>query len=112
MSDDTTTNLPSQQDIEKDISDYLSKKYGDRVKIVGFHAQPELEIESILPSEEPGEKKLSYIDFNIKPEELCAYLDEYVVRQDEAKAILATKICTHFNRIKNSINNPLHAKRT
>ena len=112
MSDDTTTNLPSQQDIEKDISDYLSKKYGDRVKIVGFHAQPELEIDSTLPAEESGEKKLSYIDFNIKPEELCHYLDEYVIRQEEAKAILSTKICTHFNRIKNSINNPLQAKRT
>ena len=112
MSDDTKTNLPSQQDIEKDISDYLSKKYGDRVKIVGFHAQPELKIDSFVPAEEPSKNKISYIDFNIKPEELCAYLDEYVVRQDEAKAILSTKICTHFNRIKNSINNPLHAKRT
>lgn len=112
MNDDSMTNLPSQQDIEKDISDYLSKKYGDRVKIVGFHAQPELEIDAVVPGEEPGEKKISYIDFNIKPEELCAYLDEYVVRQDEAKAILSTKICTHFNRIKNSIDNPLQAKRT
>ena len=49
MSEDTE-NLPSQQDIEKDISDYLSKKYGDRVKIVGFHAQPELEIDSTVPA--------------------------------------------------------------
>jgi endopeptidase Clp ATP-binding regulatory subunit ClpX len=31
---------------------------------------------------------------------LKAYLDEYMVRQDEAKQVLATKICTHFNRIK------------
>ena len=36
----------------------------------------------------------------MKPEELKAYLDEYMVRQDEAKQVLATKICTHFNRIK------------
>ena len=36
----------------------------------------------------------------MKPEELEAYLDEYVIKQDRAKAILATKICTHFNRIK------------
>ena len=40
------------------------------------------------------------INFDLKPEELEAYLDEYVIRQDEAKAVLATKICTHFNRIK------------
>lgn len=112
MSDDNTTNLPSHQDIEKDISEYLSKKYGDRVKIIGFHAQPELEIDSTISTDSPVEKKIPYIEFNIKPEELCAYLDEYVICQDEAKAILSTKICTHFNRIRNAIENPLQAKRT
>jgi len=112
MSDDNTTNLPSHQDIEKDISEYLSKKYGDRVKIIGFHAQPELEIDSTISTDSPVEKKTPYMEFNIKPEELCAYLDEYVICQDEAKAILSTKICTHFNRIRNAINNPLQAKRT
>ena len=39
------------------------------------------------------------LDFDLKPEELVSYLDQYIVRQDHAKAILATKICTHFNRI-------------
>jgi len=112
MSDDNIKNLPSQQDIEKDISNYLSKKYGDRVKIVGFHAQPDLEVDSGLPPEQPAGGKNPYIDFNIKPQELCDYLDEYVIRQDEAKAILSTKICTHFNRIRTSIDNPLQAKRT
>ena len=38
-------------------------------------------------------------DFDLKPEELIAYLDQYVIRQDQAKAILSTKICTHFNRL-------------
>jgi endopeptidase Clp ATP-binding regulatory subunit ClpX len=112
MSDDNTTNLPSHQDIEKDISEYISKKYGDRVKIIGFHAQPELEIDSTISTDSPVEKKIPYIEFNIKPEELCAYLDEYVICQDEAKAILSTKTCTHFNRIRNAIENPLQAKRT
>jgi endopeptidase Clp ATP-binding regulatory subunit ClpX len=37
--------------------------------------------------------------FDMKPEELEAYLNGYVIKQDEAKAVLATKICTHFNRI-------------
>ena len=68
MSDDNTTNLPSHQDIEKDISEYLSKKYGDRVKIIGFHAQPELEIDSTISTDSPVEKKIPYIEFNIKPE--------------------------------------------
>ena len=37
--------------------------------------------------------------FDLKPQELIEYLDRYVVRQERAKAILSTKICTHFNRL-------------
>jgi endopeptidase Clp ATP-binding regulatory subunit ClpX len=44
--------------------------------------------------------KLSRINFSLKPEELEAYLNEYVIKQEEAKSILATKVCTHFNRIR------------
>jgi ATP-dependent Clp protease ATP-binding subunit ClpX len=40
------------------------------------------------------------INFDLKPEELVDYLDQYIIKQDNAKAILSTKICTHFNRIK------------
>jgi endopeptidase Clp ATP-binding regulatory subunit ClpX len=40
------------------------------------------------------------VEFDMIPEELEAYLDQYVIRQSEAKAVLATKICTHFNRLK------------
>jgi endopeptidase Clp ATP-binding regulatory subunit ClpX len=47
---------------------------------------------------ETGKKKS--INFDLKPEELIAYLDQFIIKQDKAKAILATKICTHFNRIK------------
>ena len=48
--------------------------------------------------ERPEEPKEEF-DFHLKPEELEAYLDQYVIQQREAKAILSTKICTHFNRL-------------
>ncbi|MDI6851999.1 MAG: AAA family ATPase [Deltaproteobacteria bacterium] len=59
-----------------------------------------------IPKPEKTEKdktksgKLSRINFSLKPEELEAYLNEYVIKQEEAKSILATKVCTHFNRIR------------
>ncbi len=43
---------------------------------------------------------LDSINFNLKPQELKDYLDQYIIRQDRAKSIIATKVCTHFNRIK------------
>ena len=44
------------------------------------------------------------LNFNMKPQDLIDYLDQYVVRQDRAKAVLATKICTHFNRIRQNVD--------
>ncbi|TKJ40718.1 hypothetical protein CEE37_07065 [candidate division LCP-89 bacterium B3_LCP] len=40
------------------------------------------------------------IDFRVKPEELETYLSKYIVDQEEAVEVLATKICTHFNRMR------------
>jgi endopeptidase Clp ATP-binding regulatory subunit ClpX len=40
------------------------------------------------------------LDFHVKPQELIDHLDGFVVSQHRAKVILATKICTHFNRLR------------
>ncbi len=41
------------------------------------------------------------INFDLRPAQLEAYLDDYIVGQKEAKRVISTKICTHFHRIKN-----------
>lgn len=90
-------NLPDPQKIEKEISEFLNKKFGGNVKIIS---------PSILPKQSPVKgsdsfnDKKQFINFDIKPVELVSYLDQYIVRQQKAKSILSTKICTHFNRIK------------
>lgn len=43
---------------------------------------------------------LDNVNFRLRPQELKDYLDQYIVKQDRAKSIIATKICTHFNRIQ------------
>jgi len=88
--------IPNPQDLEKEIGKFLSKKFGNNVKIVTPIAMPEQ-----FQQEEGGKakKRGKKLDFQLKPEDLIAYLDQYIVKQDTAKAILATKICTHFHRI-------------
>lgn len=85
------------KEIEKEISKLLSKKFGDSVRIV-----PPVAVPQNVETDSTGEKTPSRptIHFDLKPEELVAYLDQYIVKQDLAKTVLATKICTHFNRIK------------
>jgi endopeptidase Clp ATP-binding regulatory subunit ClpX len=89
--------IPDQKELEKELSDYLTKKYGSRIKVISPYwvAKPAADAKK-----EGKEDKLSQINFDLKPEELEAYLNEYVIKQEDAKSILATKICTHFNRIR------------
>ncbi len=90
------------QKIEKELGEFLNKKFGGNVKIITPSALPKADDISDH-SQSTGKKKL--IDFHIKPRELIAYLDQYVVRQEKAKSVLATKICTHFNRIRHEQTN-------
>ncbi len=106
MADDTLPHLPNQKELEKEIADYLSRKYGGQVKIVSasLFAGPDRDGEK--KTKTAAKTGATGFHFDLKPEELAAYLDEYVIRQDEAKAILATKICTHFNRIRHDLAKP------
>jgi endopeptidase Clp ATP-binding regulatory subunit ClpX len=50
--------------------------------------------------EKPGTRTVpGELNFDIKPEELEEYLNRYVVAQEEAVEVIATKVCTHFNRM-------------
>ncbi|MCX8011553.1 MAG: AAA family ATPase [Desulfobacterota bacterium] len=94
--------LPGPKELEKELNDYLNKKYGKHFKFgVTSTLSPEPESQKSKNGEVQEQKSgAAKINFNIKPEELEAYLDEYIIKQKKAKQILATKICTHFNRIR------------
>ena len=91
--------IPDPKEIEKEIGDFLTKKFGGSVRMVSPLVLPQ---EVSTEKAEKSTKKEKKIHFDLKPEDLISYLDQYVVEQDDAKTILATKICTHFNRIKRS----------
>ncbi|MFA5519495.1 MAG: AAA family ATPase, partial [Spirochaetota bacterium] len=48
----------------------------------------------------------SEIDFNLLPEDLEEYLNRYIVGQESTVEVIATKVCTHFNRMKIEKNIP------
>ncbi len=89
--------IPNPNEIEKEISEFLNRKYGDQVKIVSPIVMPQQEHSG--DTDDAG-KSRHPIDFDLKPQELIHYLNQYIIRQDTAKQILATKVCTHFNRIR------------
>ncbi|MCC7265302.1 MAG: AAA family ATPase [Candidatus Latescibacteria bacterium] len=73
---------------------FLARQYE-----AGAEAPPESQTAGPTVTGTPGSLREG-LEFDLKPEELISYLDQYVIGQPEAKAILATKFCTHFNRLR------------
>jgi ATP-dependent protease Clp ATPase subunit len=49
----------------------------------------------------------------MKPREVRDYLDKFVIKQHEAKKVLAVAICDHYNHVKLSLNSKdVQAKHT
>jgi flagellar biosynthesis GTPase FlhF len=106
MNEDTPKgiNLPDPKEIEKEINEFLANKYGNRIRVMGTQIGPWPGTEEsaggqVLKSDISD----SPIRFDMKPAELHEYLDRFVIKQDSAKEVLATKICTHFNRIRHHL---------
>jgi endopeptidase Clp ATP-binding regulatory subunit ClpX len=97
MTDHSNEKIPGPKELEKEIGEFLTKRFGDNVKLMAPVVMPQ---QDISDDSTPSAKKEKKIRFDLKPEDLISYLDHYIIKQDQAKAVLATKICTHFNRIK------------
>ncbi len=88
--------LPSPEEIQKKLSEFMKQEFGDRV--VFASSQPET-AETGLPGGEANRKKLEF-DFNLKPKDVKAHLDRFVIRQEDAKKALAIAVCDHYNHVK------------
>jgi endopeptidase Clp ATP-binding regulatory subunit ClpX len=79
------------------MEEFFSKKYGDRVRLGIFNAQPD----QARTADEgtPTVDAPLNLQFDYLPRDIKSYLDRFVIRQDAAKKVLATAICDHYNHI-------------
>lgn len=61
--------------------------------------------------EEPVSPLKVIKEFSFKPKEIRDYLDRFVISQEEAKKVLATAICDHYNHVRRCLENPEIAQR-
>lgn len=102
QSDYMTKTPPNPDKIREEIGEFLKERYGENVAVADY----DLNVPHEGTETKPRGSSLDGIDFSLRPTELEAYLKQYVVHQDEAVEILATKICTHFHRRKWEIEHP------
>ena len=92
--------FPSPEELKSKITEFMKSNFGDRVSFATFTAP-----EAAEPAEtaaEPGPEKEAEDDFvfNFLPRDIKAHLDRFVIKQDEAKKVLAIAVCDHYNHAK------------
>src|SRR5258708_22365251 len=86
--------FPSPEELKTKITEFMKQNFGDRVSVAAF-AEPEP-----APAEEeekPGKTDHKEFEFNLLPRDIKAHLDRFVIKQDEAKKVLAIAVCDHYN---------------
>ena len=98
MTKDPTPTWPNPDELRKDMEEFFSKKYGDKVRLGVLTTQPD----QARTADEGDESKEAPLDLNFDylPRDIKKFLDRYVIKQDSAKKVLATAICDHYNHIK------------
>src|SRR6516162_2420856 len=86
--------FPSPEELQRKIQEFMRTSFGDKVSVAAFpHADT---AESDPP---PKSDKFEALDFHFTPKQIKAYLDRFVIRQDEAKKTLAIAVCDHYNHV-------------
>ncbi len=89
--------MPSPEEIQRKLSEFMKKEFGDRVVFAGA---PQAETVETGPTEEPRLRKRHTFTFDYKPKDLRAHLDRFIIQQADAKKVLSIAVCDHYNHVK------------
>jgi endopeptidase Clp ATP-binding regulatory subunit ClpX len=86
---------PSPEDLQRQLQDFL------RQHLAGRTATPAARPESTETAED-RDRELSPQEFSFpyKPRDVKAYLDRFVIKQEEAKKVLSVALCDHYNHVR------------
>ncbi len=93
----------SPEEVTRKLEDFIKNTLGGQVlftKIEGpGHARPQESADGTNDDEDEEDDGKPF-EFNYKPADIKAHLDRFVIRQDEAKKVLATAVCDHYHHAR------------
>jgi ATP-dependent Clp protease ATP-binding subunit ClpX len=89
--------FPSPEELRTKITEFMKQNFGDRVSVATF---PGPEPAAATEEEKPEKIDNQEFEFNFLPRDIKAHLDRFVIKQEEAKKVLAIAVCDHYNHAK------------
>jgi len=84
---------PSPEEFQRQLQEFM------RQHLSANPATPQTDLSGTpdIPETEPEQKEFS---FDKKPREVKAYLDRFVIKQEEAKKVLSVALCDHYHHVR------------
>jgi len=86
---------PSPEDFQRQLSEFMRQHFQGRR---GTGTTP-VEHADVIAEPERSAKSDAF-DFKHKPRDVKAYLDRFVIKQDEAKKVLSVALCDHYHHVR------------
>src|ERR687888_773003 len=90
--------FPSPEELKAKIMEFMKQNFGDRVSVATFPAPEAAATEEEKPDK--TDPAAAGFEFNFLPRDIKAHLDRFVIKQEEAKKVLAIAVCDHYNHAK------------
>lgn len=82
---------PTPEEFQRQLTEFMRQHFH------GTGAAPKPDFD--MPSDESGPEKTEFA-FEYKPRDVKAYLDRYVIKQEEAKKVLSVALCDHYHQVR------------
>jgi endopeptidase Clp ATP-binding regulatory subunit ClpX len=84
---------PSPDEMQRQLAEFMRQQFQN--------ARDQTKPETAPAGESSGgESKQDSFEFAYKPREIKAYLDRFVIKQDEAKKVLSVALCDHYHHVR------------
>ena len=96
---DVTSNIPpSPEEFQRHLADFMRQQF----QALGSNRTPDPATVG-SPEDPPSSEPQRVLQFDKKPREVKAYLDRFVIKQDEAKKVLSVALCDHYHHVRLAI---------
>jgi endopeptidase Clp ATP-binding regulatory subunit ClpX len=86
---------PSPEEFQRQLSELMRQHF--RQGNAGEAEKPDFDA-TVGDDDKPGAK--GDFKFDYKPKDVKAYLDRFVIKQDEAKKVLSVALCDHYHQVR------------
>src|SRR5438876_12004387 len=85
---------PTPEEFQRQLQDLMRQHFQSGPTIFAKMAAKQSE-----PDESPKSSEDAF-NFEHKPRDVKAYLDRFVIKQDEAKKVLSVALCDHYHHVR------------